>query len=77
MSSKGQVVIPKKIREKMGLNAGTSFRLQETEDGNLTLIPLNEQISKELFGICSEKHLLKDLEDEHRRERNREKHVEQ
>lgn len=35
LSSKGQIVIPKAIREQHGWNEGTKFKIEETYDGIL------------------------------------------
>ena len=44
LSSKGQMIIPKKIRDLMGLNAGSKLILK-LEDNNLHIIPIKKDVS--------------------------------
>ncbi len=37
MTSKGQVTIPKRIRDYLGLKAGSRVEFQHTDDGKVTL----------------------------------------
>ena len=37
MSSKGQIVVPKRLREKMGLQEGDYIVIQERKDGSFTI----------------------------------------
>ena len=37
MSSKGQIVVPKPVREKMGLQEGDYVVIQERKDGSFTI----------------------------------------
>jgi AbrB family looped-hinge helix DNA binding protein len=39
VTSKGQVTIPKRIRERLGLDAGTELEFTVNEDGSLTVRP--------------------------------------
>jgi AbrB family looped-hinge helix DNA binding protein len=50
LTSKGQVTIPKEIRDTLGLRAGNRLDFVLEEDGVLRLIPLKGSI-KELKGI--------------------------
>lgn len=49
MTSKGQVTIPKDVRDRLNLTAGTRFYVTEME-GKVVAIPKNKKIS-DLFGI--------------------------
>lgn len=67
LSSKGQLVIPKAIREAMKLRKGTVFRIQINE-GKLILEPMASSPINALYGRYSDVDLLNDLEEEHKRE---------
>ena len=65
LSSKGQVVIPSDIREKLGISSGASL-LVLTDGSNLLLKPINapqlksfEQLIKESRRLASTKKLKK------------------
>jgi|AntRauTorcE11898_2_1112593.scaffolds.fasta_scaffold79622_1 AbrB family looped-hinge helix DNA binding protein len=44
ITSKGQVTIPKKIREKLGLKPGDKLNFKVNEKGNLEVIPKTHSI---------------------------------
>ena len=44
LSSKGQMIIPKKIRDLMGLNTGSKLILK-LEDNHLHIIPIKKDVS--------------------------------
>jgi len=74
VSTKGRVVIPKKFREKFGLEPGTEVMFVE-RDGSLTIVKVPRDPVEEGFGIL--KHLggpplTQEIIEEHRRERERE-----
>jgi AbrB family looped-hinge helix DNA binding protein len=75
VSSKGQVVIPAPLREKLGLAQGTRAHWIE-EDGRLVLAPISEKRIDELMGILKPKpgqpSMLETLRNERKRERERE-----
>lgn len=50
VTSKGQVTIPKEIREKMNLNPGDKVFFEETADGKVKITPQKKSI-KDLKGI--------------------------
>ena len=50
LSSKGQLVIPKALREALGLHAGAEVVLTTETDGTLSLSPLRTPVDQ-LFGI--------------------------
>jgi antitoxin PrlF len=51
VSSKGQFVIPKKLRESLGLHAGTEMVIIVKKDGSLELSPVKRTIDM-FFGRC-------------------------
>lgn len=67
VSTKGQIVIPKKVREILGLRPGAkvSVRLKGDE---ITLRPIVENLPDRLFGKYRGLDLLADLQEEHGRE---------
>ena len=67
LSSKGQLVIPKSIREALRLKAGTRFdvRLQE---GKIVLEPIETSVVDALYGKYADVDFLADMEAEHQRE---------
>lgn len=71
MSIKGQIIIPKKIREILGLRSGVKINIKLKGD-EITLKPIKGSISDELYGKYQGINLLGDLEKEHCREIKRE-----
>lgn len=67
LSSKGQVIIPKRIRELLGLRPGAKFII-ELEEDKVVLRPVKGDIAQRLYGRYRDLDLLKDLEEEHLRE---------
>jgi AbrB family looped-hinge helix DNA binding protein len=67
LSSKGQLVLPKKIREKLHLSSGDQFQARIV-DGKIILEPLKKDAIERLHGILAGTDALKELEEEHRRE---------
>ena len=67
LSSKGQLVIPKPIREALNLRAGTRFHVQVDED-KIILEPITPSIVDALYGRYADEDLLEALEAEHRQE---------
>ena len=67
LSSKGQLVIPKPIREELGLKKGTRFHVDVTE-GKIILEPETTSPIDALYGKYADSDMLADLEEEHRRE---------
>jgi AbrB family looped-hinge helix DNA binding protein len=76
ISSKGQVVVPAELREKLGLKKGTPATWSE-EDGRLVLTPITERRLGEIRGflkpVPGTGSMFEDLFEERKRERNREK----
>lgn len=50
MSSKGQITLPKEIRDRLGLKQGDRVRFIIEDDGRVRLLPAKRDIS-ELVGI--------------------------
>lgn len=68
LSSKGQLVIPKPIREAMGLENGSQLHL-EFDGEKIVLEPFNEDdVIDLLYGMFSGEDFLTELEEEHRLE---------
>ena len=54
LSSKGQLVIPKNLRKKMGLHFGSELTLELTNKNTLEISPITQNISK-FFGMGKSK----------------------
>jgi AbrB family looped-hinge helix DNA binding protein len=67
LSSKGQLVLPKEIRDALGLTPGTTLRI--TSKGRKILLePVTTSMIERLYGKFSGEKLLTDLETDHRQE---------
>lgn len=55
VSSKGQVTIPKHIREQFGIDIGTKLQFVRSPSGVLTIVPKTGTI-EDLFGMLRGKH---------------------
>jgi len=71
VTSKGQVVIPKKLREKYGIRLATSIRWIEKDQGIL-MVPESEDPILAARGMLKGSGVLKAYLKEKRRERQRE-----
>ena len=71
LSSKGQLVIPKSVRQELGLEPGAQFHLKVEED-RLILEPVVPSVIDQLYARYAGIDLLADLETEHRKELDRE-----
>jgi len=71
VSTKGQIVIPKEVRERFGLRPGTKIDIK-LKGNEITLKPMRENVSDRLYGKYRGVDLLKDLKEEHYREVKRE-----
>lgn len=72
VSVKGQVVIPKNVREALGLRPGTRL-VVDTEGDKIVLTPAPKGAGNRLFGKYRGVDLLADLTEEHKREIARER----
>ncbi|MFC2045997.1 AbrB/MazE/SpoVT family DNA-binding domain-containing protein [Chloroflexota bacterium] len=67
LSSKGQLVIPKAVRQALGLRQGTQFQI-ELGDGRIILEPIKASPIETLYGKYSGTDFLSNLEAEHQEE---------
>jgi AbrB family looped-hinge helix DNA binding protein len=67
LSSKGQLVIPKAIRQALGLRTGTQFHVQ-LEGDKIILEPVVTSPVEVLYGKYPDTDFLADLEAEHQQE---------
>jgi len=67
LSSKGQLVIPKSIRDALRLKAGTCFEAY-LQEGKIILEPVDTSAVDALYGKYAGIDFLGDLETEHQRE---------
>jgi AbrB family looped-hinge helix DNA binding protein len=68
-SVKGQVVIPRRLRNEFGIKAGTQARVTATRNGIL-ITPITSAYIKALRGSLKGKGAMKALLEERRRERD-------
>jgi AbrB family looped-hinge helix DNA binding protein len=68
LSSKGQLVIPKPVREILGLRPGARFYVQLTEGDKILLEPVTASPVSALYGKYPDADFITALEDEHERE---------
>lgn len=67
LSTKGQIVIPKEIREALGLRPGAKF-IVELEGDRVVLRPVKGKVANRLYGRYKGLGLLEDLTREHQGE---------
>ena len=60
LTSKGQLLIPKRLRTKYGIRSGIKVQFEETPDG-VMLKPMNEQYFKSFAGILKIGNLKEDV----------------
>jgi AbrB family looped-hinge helix DNA binding protein len=69
VSSKGQIVIPAALREKLGIKTGTRLAIR-SEENQLILQPITREFIGSLVGCCKgEDSLVEAREREHRMEK--------
>lgn len=71
LSSKGQLVLPKEIRDALGLAPGATLKVIP-KGRKILLEPVAMSMIERLYGKFAGEKLLTDLEDEHRQELQRE-----
>jgi AbrB family looped-hinge helix DNA binding protein len=54
LTSKGQVTIPKNVRERLHLRTGDKLDFRVEEDGTIRVYPVARKVS-EVFGVLAEK----------------------
>jgi len=59
LTSKGQLLIPRRLRKKYGIEAGVKVIFEETE-GGVVIRPINEQYFKSFRGLLSSTGKLKE-----------------
>lgn len=62
VNPKGQVVIPAKIRHRLGIKKGTKLHVEERK-GEIILRPLNREYFQKMSGILKGSGLVKALEE--------------
>jgi len=67
ISSKGQLVIPKSVRQALELRTGDQFDIQ-VRQGEIVLRPIGPSAIDVLYGKYAHADLLADLEAEHQQE---------
>jgi AbrB family looped-hinge helix DNA binding protein len=72
ISSKGQVVVPAELRQRLGLEKGTRATWKE-EEGRLILTPITERILDEIQGFLKPRPGEPSMFEEHFKERERER----
>ena len=60
LSTKGQLLIPKRIRNKYGIKSGVKVVFEETDKGVL-ITPMNEQYFQSFAGILKGGNLKEDM----------------
>ncbi len=68
-TSKGQVVIPSKIRRQLGIKEGTHLRIDVDERNRLILTPVTREFVHSLRGKYKGKGLMKALMADKKREK--------
>lgn len=71
LSSKGQVVLPKEVRDILRIGPGTTLRVT-VHDGRIILDPLTTPVIDRLYGKFAGEDVLRALEAEHQEELLRE-----
>jgi len=60
LTSKGQLLIPKRLRNKYGIKSGVKVLFEETE-GGVVIRPINEQYFKSFRGMLSSGKLKEEM----------------
>ena len=71
VTTKGQIVIPVKLRQRLGIKKGTRLHVEE-RDGEVILRPLNREYFQRMSGILKGGGLVKALEETRAEDRRRE-----
>ncbi len=54
ITSKGQVTIPKSVREQLGVKSGDKVDFRVSEDGTVSVVPITHSVES-VFGIFAHK----------------------
>ena len=57
LTSKGQITLPKEIRDRLGLNAGSTLDFQVLEDNTITARPV-EPDARRIRGLLKSPHAI-------------------
>ena len=68
---KGQIVIPYRLRKKVGIKKGTKVFLEE-RSGDIIVHPATSDFYERTFGVLKGGALVKSLEESRRKEKERE-----
>ena len=68
---KGQIVIPAKLRHRLGIRKGTKLYVEE-RNGEIILRPLSREYFQKMSGVLKGSGLVKALEEERRQDLKRE-----
>ena len=68
---KGQIVIPARLRKKIGLKEGTRVFIEE-KNGDIVIHPATPDFYDRLKGVLKGGHLVKTLEESRRKDKERE-----
>jgi AbrB family looped-hinge helix DNA binding protein len=60
LTTKGQLLIPKRLRNKYGIKSGVKVVFEETDKGVL-ITPMNEQYFKSFAGILKDGNLKEEM----------------
>ena len=71
LSSKGQLVLPKSIRQELKVERDAMFHVSLTEDGKILLDPVKAFVLDALWGKYADADFLTDLEYDHQLEIDR------
>ena len=72
VTTKGQIVIPAKLRQRLGIKKGTRLHVEE-RDGDIILRTLNREYFQKMSGILKGGGLVKALEKSRAEDRKRER----
>ncbi len=62
VTTKGQVVIPAKLRHRLGIKKGVKLHVEERK-GEIILCPLNKEYFRKMSGILKGSGLIKSLKE--------------
>jgi AbrB family looped-hinge helix DNA binding protein len=70
-TTKGQIVIPSKIRHQLGIKEGTKIKIEVDEKNHaLILMPITREYIQSLCGKYRKLNLIEELKSERKQERN-------
>ncbi len=70
LSVKGQIVIPRTVRKRLGLKVGQKFEVDVMSDGTMLVIPIHRQVVQALE-LPNAERLEKALTEERRKDKER------